>query len=43
MVHLYDEVEPEELYEICRDRLADIESIHERILDWVRPHEADGT
>lgn len=39
MVHFYHQVAAEELYEVCRDRLGDIESIQEHLLAWVREHE----
>jgi len=38
MVHFYDEVSPEELYEICTKRLGDIEQVISSIVDWLNSH-----
>jgi len=36
LTHFYDEVTPEELYEILTTRVTDIESILDEILKWLR-------
>lgn len=36
MVHFYDEVDVEELYEICTIRLGDVETVQDELLDWIR-------
>jgi len=38
MVHFYDEISSEELYEICTQNLSDISRISETILTWLREH-----
>lgn len=38
MVHFYDEISSEELYEICTQSLSDISRISETILAWLREH-----
>jgi len=38
MVHLYDEVTTEELYNICSRDLDDFEMIIEAFLSWIREH-----
>jgi len=35
MVHFYDEVTTDELYNICHDQLNDVERILAAILKWV--------
>lgn len=35
MVHFYDEISRQELFEICRHELSDIEEILEEVLAWV--------
>jgi uncharacterized protein YutE (UPF0331/DUF86 family) len=39
LVHFYHEVGPDELYEICAHRLADLERIAEAYRRWLREHE----
>ena len=36
LTHFYDEVSPEELYEILTTRIVDIESVLSEILEWLR-------
>lgn len=36
LTHFYDEVSPEELYEILTTRVVDIESVLSEILEWLR-------
>lgn len=36
MVHFYNEVTREELFEICTRQLTDVESVLDLILDWLR-------
>jgi uncharacterized protein YutE (UPF0331/DUF86 family) len=36
MVHFYHEISPEELQEICAHHLDDINTLLNRLLDWVR-------
>ncbi len=36
LTHFYDEVSPEELYEILTTRIVDIESVLNEILEWLR-------
>ena len=38
LVHFYDEVSENELFEICQNRLGDIEMLIEAILEWIRTH-----
>jgi uncharacterized protein YutE (UPF0331/DUF86 family) len=38
MVHFYHEIGERELYNICRDRLADIEGISDTLGRWLREH-----
>lgn len=38
LVHFYDRVTGRELYEICTDRLTDVERILEAILAWIQAH-----
>jgi uncharacterized protein YutE (UPF0331/DUF86 family) len=38
LVHFYDEVSDEELYEICTQHACDIGDLLEALLDWVRRH-----
>jgi uncharacterized protein YutE (UPF0331/DUF86 family) len=38
MVHFYQEITPEELYNICANQLADIEQIQEAYRRWVVTH-----
>lgn len=38
MVHFYDEISSEELYQICADRVGDIDKILTSILKWVDSH-----
>ena len=38
MVHFYHEIGGRELYDICRDRLADIEGISDTFGQWLREH-----
>ena len=38
MVHFYNEVTREELYEICTQRLGDVEQVLDAILGWLRNH-----
>ena len=38
LVHFYDEVSENELFEICQNRLGDIEMLIEAILEWIRAH-----
>ncbi len=38
LVHFYHEVGPEELYEICRQRLADLERVAAAYRRWLREH-----
>ncbi len=35
MVHFYDRVDSAELFEICRDRLTDVESVLSELLAWI--------
>jgi len=39
LVHFYHEVGPEELYEVCTQRLADLERVAEAYRRWLRDHE----
>jgi uncharacterized protein YutE (UPF0331/DUF86 family) len=38
LVHFYDEVSDEELYEICTQHSADLSALLEALLGWVRRH-----
>ena len=38
LVHFYDEISENELFEICQNRLGDIEMLIEAILEWIRAH-----
>lgn len=38
LVHFYHEVSPEELYEICTQRLSDLEKMSEAYRRWIRRH-----
>ena len=38
LVHFYDEVSENELYEICSSQLADVRSLLDALLQWVRRH-----
>jgi len=38
LVHFYDEIAEQELYEICSGQLGDIESVLGRLLEWAREH-----
>jgi len=38
LVHFYDEISEKEMFEICRNRLGDIETLIEAILGWIRAH-----
>jgi hypothetical protein len=38
MVHFYHGIGERELYDICRDRLADIEGIGDDFSQWLREH-----
>jgi len=38
LTHFYDEVTPDELYELLTTRLADIESVLDALLQWLRNH-----
>ncbi len=38
LVHFYHEVSTEELFEICSQRVSDIESVLAAILDWIAAH-----
>jgi len=38
LVHFYDEVSHEELYEICSKQLGDVEGVLNAILKWLRDH-----
>lgn len=38
LVHFYQEVSSEELYEICSKYLTDLEDLLEAILEWIRAH-----
>jgi uncharacterized protein YutE (UPF0331/DUF86 family) len=44
LVHFYDEVTRRELYQICTERVGDVEIVLEAILGWIRadPRRADG-
>jgi uncharacterized protein YutE (UPF0331/DUF86 family) len=45
LVHFYDEISEQELYEICSSQLDDVRSVLEALVDWVRTHPGlvDGT
>jgi uncharacterized protein YutE (UPF0331/DUF86 family) len=36
LVHFYDEITREELYSICASRLGDVDTVLDRLLDWLR-------
>ena len=38
LVHFYDEVSEEELYEICARHLGDLEDLIQALLDWIDSH-----
>ena len=38
LVHFYDEVPVEELYEICTEGLDDIERLTQALMQWIRTH-----
>ncbi|NOY44302.1 MAG: DUF86 domain-containing protein [Deltaproteobacteria bacterium] len=38
MVHFYHEVGPQELYEVCSQRLGDVEAVLDAVLAWCRGH-----
>lgn len=38
LVHFYDEVSHEELYDICTRQLSDVERVLDAILTWLRDH-----
>lgn len=38
LVHFYDEVSDEELFEVCRQRAGDVDDLLEALLGWVRRH-----
>jgi uncharacterized protein YutE (UPF0331/DUF86 family) len=38
MVHFYHEIDEQELHDICRNRLADIERVTETFGQWLREH-----
>jgi uncharacterized protein YutE (UPF0331/DUF86 family) len=38
LVHFYDEVSDEELFEICTQRVGDIDRLLEALLGWLRAH-----
>lgn len=38
LVHFYDEVSVEELYEICTEGLDDIERLTQALVQWIRTH-----
>ena len=38
LVHFYDEVSKQELYEICAGKTGDIEAVLEALLNWLRKH-----
>jgi uncharacterized protein YutE (UPF0331/DUF86 family) len=38
LVHFYHEVEPDELYSLCRDQLVDIERITNVLRKWINEH-----
>ncbi|MBI3981631.1 MAG: DUF86 domain-containing protein [Gemmatimonadetes bacterium] len=44
LVHFYDEVTRPELYQICTQRVRDVETVMEAILSWIRadPSRTDG-
>ena len=45
LVHFYDEISEQELYEICSSQLEDVRTVLEDLMDWVRTHPdlVDGT
>ncbi len=38
LVHFYDEVSEQELYDICSTQMDDVRSLLEALLKWVRTH-----
>ena len=38
LVHFYEEMSKNELYEICSSQLADVRSLLDALLQWVRRH-----
>ena len=38
LVHVYDEVTPRELYEICTQRIDEISGVTNALMSWVRSH-----
>jgi len=38
LVHFYDEVSDQELYEICTQHAGDVRDLLEALLGWVRQH-----
>ena len=38
LVHFYDEVSVEELYEICTKWLDDVERLTQALVQWIRTH-----
>lgn len=38
MVHFYHEIGERELYNICRDRLVDIQRVSDTFVQWLREH-----
>ena len=38
MVHFYQEISNQELYEICSRQLGDVESLLNALLKWVNDH-----
>lgn len=36
MVHFYQEITPDELYEICRDHLDEMKQALDRLVEWLR-------
>ena len=38
LVHFYDEVSVNELYDICSNQLADVRSLLDALLEWIRQH-----
>jgi len=36
MVHFYHEITPEELHEICRDHLYEVELMLEKVIEWMK-------
>jgi uncharacterized protein YutE (UPF0331/DUF86 family) len=38
LVHFYDEVSLNELYDICASQLDDVRSLLDALLEWIRTH-----